>query len=130
MALLIFNQKPRWAPREPEEASLVQNVNSSSESVDSFVIDPVNSNKCSSDDSNDDGCARLKPGAKKMVKTKADGIKNRKQSLRMQKSRAIRTFKKLKDKLITQQVYEPVEVLYVIYEKKLKNSNMMDQAFY
>ncbi|CAC5407051.1 SHPRH [Mytilus coruscus] len=38
----------------------------------------------------------------------------------MQKSRAIQTFKKPMDKRVYDQIYEPVDVLFVIYEKKTK----------
>ncbi|XP_052093274.1 U1 small nuclear ribonucleoprotein 70 kDa-like isoform X5 [Mytilus californianus] len=121
------------APREPEKALTqdVHNVNidDSDDSVNSvksvnsqtkFISDHGDQSSNDHDDSGEEGWARLKPGAKKRVKTKSDGIRNRKQSLRMKKSRAIKKFQKLKDKLLKEQVYEPVEVLYVIYEKKTK----------
>ncbi|XP_053374115.1 uncharacterized protein LOC123531742 [Mercenaria mercenaria] len=60
---------------------------------------------------------KLKPGTKKQCESKTDELKNKKQALRMQKCRALRTLKKCASKL-DKQTIEPVEILFVMKEVK------------
>ncbi|CAC5398224.1 unnamed protein product [Mytilus coruscus] len=65
--------------------------------------------------------AKPKPGKFKAGKLSAAQILNNKvQAKRMAKSRIMNKLKKLKNKLLTEQPYEPVEVLYVVYERTTK----------
>ena len=62
---------------------------------------------------------QLKPGQKKRARSREEAMWLKIRSLRMQKSRILKNLKKIVIKL-REQVYEPLDTLFILYEHKTR----------